>query len=188
VVQSDNFAVRNSELVDPTNGLFTVLGLVSLHLGGPYWWHSEDINNEMARGAVFRAYELGGSERAGLDVASITVADVTDDPTEPDISELSQCDILSLDDFLYKGIQEQLAADGMQLIQWMRSELNQADNLKGLVTPYIVMDQGKERQFIALRIKAKGRKVVIIGVFDIAKKEVLAKPIFNTLRDMVVLA
>jgi hypothetical protein len=124
----------------------------------------------------------------GLDVASITVVDATDDPTEPDISTLHQPDIPALDNFLPEEISKQLSADGMEMIQWMSSQLNQSDHFKGLVTAYVVRDQGKERQFIALRFKAKGRKVVAIGVFDIAKKEVLAAPIFNVMRNMAVLA
>jgi hypothetical protein len=34
--------VRNSALIDPDKGVFTVLGLVALRLTGPYLWHSED--------------------------------------------------------------------------------------------------------------------------------------------------
>ena len=112
---------------------------------------------------------------------------MTDDPSELDVSELGLSDISSVDELLYKGIQEGLAADGMKLTHWMGSQLNQASTLKGLLTAYIVLDQGKERQFISLRLKSKGRKILIVGVFDIEGKESLARPIFDTLKDMVLL-
>jgi hypothetical protein len=180
--------IRNSALIDPDKGVFTVLKLVALRLTGPYLWHSEDINEETAQGAVFRVYDPENAKVGGLDVASITVVDATNDPTESDISTLHQPDIPALDKFLHEEISKQLSADGMVMIQWMSSQLNQSDHFKGLVTAYVARDQGKERQFIALHFKAKGRKVVAIGVFDIAKKEVLAAPIFNVMRNMAVLA
>lgn len=180
--------IQNSDLIDPEQSVYSVLGLVAFRLTGPYWWHCKDIDDEMAKGSVFRAYEPEDAERGGLDVASITVVDVTNDTTEPDVSALAQSDIPPLDDVLQEGIQAQLVVRGMELIRWMSSYLNQVGNLKGLVTAYIVKDHGKERQYFALRIKIKGRKVVAVGVFDIAKKDVLAVPIFNILRNMALLA
>ena len=180
-------AVRNSDLIDAEKGVFSVLGLVALRLGGPYWWNGEDIDEEIFKGAVFRAYEPEDAEKGCLDVASITVVDATNDPTEPDISTLEEGGVPSLDSFLHESIKTQLMADGMELIKWMSSNLNHSGNLKVLVTAYIANDQGKQRQFIALRTKAKDRKIVAIGVFDVEKKEVLAVPIFNIMQNMVVL-
>lgn len=178
----------NSELIDPVQGTFSVLGLVIFRLCGPYTWGVEDIDDEMSKGTAFRAYEVDDEMRDTLDVASITVVDATDDPTEPDVSALSQDHVPGLDTFLHESIRAQLFADGMELIQWMSPKLNETENFKALLAAYIVLDQGKERQIFALRIPVKGRKVVAIGIFDIAKKDVLAAPIFNVLRNMAVLA
>lgn len=49
-------AVRNSKLIDPEKGVFSVLDLVTVQPPGTYMWHSEDINEEPIRGAIFRAY------------------------------------------------------------------------------------------------------------------------------------
>ena len=59
---------------------------------------------------------------------------------------------------------------------------------KCVVVRTFLNDQGKHRQNIVLRIKAKGRKLVAIGIFDVAKKDVLAVPIFNVMRSMAVFA
>lgn len=180
-------AAQNSELIDSKEGVFSVLGLVAFTLPGPYCWQCYDINEEMAKGSCFGAFEVEDPNENSLDVASITVVDSTNDPTEPDVSILEQADIQPLDDLLRESTKSQLPAQGMELIRWMSSKLNQSGNSKGLITAYVVEDQGKERQFIALRIKAKGRKVVAIGVFDVAKKEALAAPIFNAMRSMIIL-
>jgi len=123
-----------------------------------------------------------------LDVAYVLVADATADTTEPDISKLEDADVQALDCTLHDGIEQQLTADGMQLVRWMSSYLNKVANLKGLVTAYIVKDQGKERQYMTLRITVKARKLVVIGVFDIERSADLAAPIFNIMRDMTVVA
>lgn len=183
--------IQNSELIDPEQGIFSILGLVTLRLGGPYWWQTEDIDEETAIGAIFRAYERENLEddvdKDVLDVASITVVDVTDDPSERDVSLIEQADIPLLDESLHMGIEKQLAADGMKLTKWMSSHLNKSESLQNLVTAYIANDQGKERQFIAVRMKVKGRKVVAVGIFDIAKKDKLAAPVFNILKSMAVI-
>ena len=179
--------IRNSDLVDPERGLFSILGLVAVRLDESHWWQSEDIDREGAQGAIFRAYKPEVAEQGELEVASITVVDVTDDPTEPDIDTLKQADIPALDSFLRHAISEQFLGDGRQMTRWMSSQLNESNELKGLVTAYIAMEEGKERQFIALRIKVKNRKLVAVGIFDVAEKDVLAAPIFNAIRNMVVL-
>jgi hypothetical protein len=113
---------------------------------------------------------------------------VTPDSTEPDISELQDADLQALDCRLRDGIAQQLAADGMQVVRWMSSHLNEVASLKGLVTAYIVKDQGKERQYVTLRTTVKNRKLVVIGVFDIERSADLAAPIFNIMREMTIFA
>lgn len=181
--------ILNSDLVDPERGMFSVLGLVVIpvRIGGSYWWHCEDIDREGARGAIFRAYESEGLKQGAYEVAAITVVDVTDDPDEPDIETLEQSGVSALDEVLRQGITEQFLADGREMRRWMSSYLNESGRLKGLVTAYIVRDAGKERQFIALRIKVKDRKIVALGSFDLAEERVLAGPIIDAIRSIVVL-
>jgi hypothetical protein len=83
--------VNNCKLVDPDSGLFNVLNLAQLRLAGRWWWESEDIDEEGCRGSIFRTW--GDGEPTGLDKAYIIVADVTDDSTEPDISQITIHDV-----------------------------------------------------------------------------------------------
>ncbi|MGW8323147.1 MAG: hypothetical protein ACWGSD_16490, partial [Thermodesulfobacteriota bacterium] len=67
---------QNSTLVEPATGLVTVLSLIGLHLNGPFRWQSEDINDDLVVGTIFRAYERD-PQPGDLDLASVTVVDVT---------------------------------------------------------------------------------------------------------------
>jgi len=177
-------ALRNCKLIDPEQGIFSFLDLVTFRLSGPHFWHNEDINDESVKMSAFRAYEEDGDANNLLEVGNIAIADATLDPTEPDIAALQEADVHAVDQALFEGAQAQLIADGNTLVRWMSSQLNQTADMKGLVTAYIVSTQGVERQCIALRLTSKARKIVAVGVFDIAKKDVLASLIFGVMRSM----
>ena len=181
-------AVQNAALVDSKHGVFSVLGLVSLRLGGPYLWHGEDIDDDCAKGTIFRAYECVDASDGDTDVASILVVDVSNDPTEPDIGLLNSDGVLALDEELRAGIEAELGASGMSVVRWMSSQLNQNETQKALVTFYTVHDHGKERQFLAVRMRVRSRKVVAIGAFDKNKGDTLAAPIVGVLRNMRLLS
>jgi hypothetical protein len=51
---------------------FEVLDLVSIALLGPWWWHTEDMSEAGAVGAVFRCYQQGDENELGY----LLVADV----------------------------------------------------------------------------------------------------------------
>ena len=183
-----NSKIKNSVL---NKGRMEVLGLVSLKLPPPWWWHCTDLENESGEGATFYAYkdeeETEGEEETELDIAQIIVADVTSDPDELDISSLDENSAKDYDQFLHREIKKTLHNDGIEVIKWMSSQLNETKNLKGLITAYIIKDQGKERQMIALRMRVREFNLVIIGCFDIAMKDELVGPIYNAIGDIFVL-
>lgn len=158
---------------------FEVLGLVSIALPGPWWWHTEDMNNDAALGAIFRCYEEGNEN----EIAHMLVADVTHDPDEPDISTFEDSDIPAFDLFLETELRNGLELDGRELIRYMSSHLNYRSYGKALVTAYIARDQCRDRQDIVIRIRVHQRNVVIAGCFDVSRAELLAKPIFLALND-----
>lgn len=179
--------VSNSKLIDSERLQFSVLGLITFSLPKQYSWQGKDINDEKVKGSYFGAFEQGQAKEGGMPIASLTVADVTSDSTEPDVLAIEQADVQSIDDMLHKDVASQLPAQGGELVRWMSSQLNQSDTVKGLVTAYIVLERGREWQNIVLRFNAKGRKVVVICAFDIANKEVVAAPIFDVMRNISVI-
>jgi len=174
--------IKNSKL---NGNRMDVLGLVSIQLPGPWLWHTEDIEDVKAKGVIFRGYGEGQEQK--LDIAYLLVVDVTGDPEELNILSLDEDSAKDYDQHLHRGIKKTLADNGIELIKWMSSQLNDAEDFKGLVTAYIVKDQGKERQHIVLRIRVRESNLVIMGCFDIAMKDQLAAPIFDAFRSILIL-
>ena len=139
------------------------------------------MNDPGAVGAIFRCYEQGNENELGY----LLVADVSQDPNEPDISLYEASGIPELDRFLQSEIRSLMAQDGREMIRWMSSHLNHRSSGKALVTAYTARDQGRDRQYIDVRIRARQRNVVIAGCFDVNRADQLAKPIFYALNDAV---
>ncbi|MBT5631518.1 MAG: hypothetical protein HOJ13_02195 [Nitrospina sp.] len=163
-----------------------VLGLVSIQLPGPWWWHGEDIEDVKAKGIIFRAFP-DDDEEEPQDIAYLIIADVTGDTEEMNVALIDEDSAKDYDLYLHKEIKNKLPDEGMELIEWMSSELNEVEDLKILVTPYIVHDQGRERQNIALRMRVRESNLIIMGCFDIDLKDQLASPIFDAIRDFHIL-
>ena len=174
-------AIRNSAMLDYDNGIFSVLDFVILQLP-PLTWQCEDLDFGTAKGAIFHGFHGDEIADEQPEAASVTVADVTLDSSEPDISTLKESDVQDLDENMRQDVVAQLEADGRSLSRWMHSQLNSNGDVLVLVTAYIVSDNGRELQHVALRTTVNGRKIVAISMFDIAMKEALASPLFNVLR------
>lgn len=181
---SDDHAL-NIELVDYQRKIFDVLGLFRLHLPQGFNWYCEDLAEANAKGAIFRTWEK--EEPGQYEMASIIIADVTEDPTEPEISGITQADVATLDDLFKEEISEQLNSQGRAVVQWQSSQLNETQNLTALVTAYIVGEDQRQQQNIALRMAVTQRKFVLMGRFDVDKHELLAKPVFESLQNVSVI-
>ncbi len=171
---------RRGNCIRLGEGRFEVLGLISMVLPGPWWWQAEDLNDPHARGTCFRCFEEGYLAEDGnlQELANLLVADVSADPTEPDISLLQPEDVDALDRRLEAEIRRVFAHDGRTMTKWMSSHLNVLASGKGVTTAYIARDQGRERQYLDIRISVGGRKVIVGGCFDIARKDDVAAPVY----------
>jgi hypothetical protein len=159
-----------------------VLGLVRIGLPAPWLWYAEDLDEPSIKGSIFRCHEQEGGQELGY----LLVGDASGDLDEPDVGNLTQEQIGDVDGFLEREIRQMMAQDGRRMIRWMSSKLNETKNLKGLVTAYIADDQGRERQYIDLRIPVRGRKMVVAGCFDVLRAKELAVPIFSALRNAAI--
>jgi hypothetical protein len=159
----ENMATVYGNVILTDSSRFEVLGLVSIAPPGPWWWHTSDLNDAGAVGAIFRCYEENNVE----ELAYLLVADVCGDPEEPDISAYQEQDIREFDRFVERQIRILMARDGREMVRWMSSQLNERSSGKCLVTAYIANDQGRERQYIDLRTRVGQRNVIIAGCFDV---------------------
>jgi len=167
--------INNSKLINPGSNKFLILNTINIHLFNGYLWQSEDINEFTALGSIFHAFE----DPPISSVAAITIADITNDPDEPSIELLEDKDVSKIDNKLRDAIESQ-----MEVTTWMKSQLNISNGFKGLVTPYIVKSDEKDWQYIALRMEHLKRKFAIIGMFDIAKKDPLAKLVYTAIQSV----
>jgi hypothetical protein len=177
-----NTEIKNSKL---NGNRMEVLGLVSIQLPELGWWSGDDIEDMKTKGAIFRAYAEGQEE--GWDIGYIIVADVTGNPQQLNISSLDEGSAKDYDLYLHKEAQKALSGRGMEIIEWRPSQLDETEGFKRLVTTYIVKDEGRERQNIALRMRVRQSNLVIMGCFDIAMKDQLAAPIFDAIRSFLIL-
>lgn len=168
-------SVKNSERVGP--GVLNVLGTILIRTPGPWWWHSADIEEHGARGAIFRAYEEGGTH----DIAYLLVVDVTEDPTEPDVTLIRPDTVGDFDEKIRVGVSAQL-----NVTKWMSSHLNTLAGQNALITAYIIQDVSGDRQIIAVRRPVANRKYLIMGCFVVTRAQELARPIFEAIHVQLV--
>ena len=168
-------AIARGNVIRTDEPRFEVLGLASIALPGPWWWHTEDMNDHGAIGAIFRCYEEGNEQELGY----LLVADVSQDPTEPDISNCNESNVADLDRYLEQGVRRVLQCDGRRFKSWMKSHLNHRATGNVLVTAYIGEDGGRDRQYIDARMRIGERSVIVAGCFDVNRASELAVPIFS---------
>ena len=167
------------------DGRFEVLGLVSVVLPGPWWWYTEDLNEAQT---MFRCYDAdcinddGNHEELG----NLYVADGSNDPDEPDISRFEPEDVEEFDRFLEQGIRRLMAGDGRTMLKWMSSHLSETFQGKGLVSAYIGWDQGRERQYMDIRIPIAGRKVIVGCCFDVQRKDDVGRAVYWAVQEAAV--
>jgi len=165
-------------------GRHEVLGLVSIAtFGGPWSWYTEELDEPTLRGKIFRCYEEGNHQ----ELAYLLVGDISDDADEPDLAHLAPERVGDLDKALEAGIRKGMANDGRRMTRWMSSQLNETPNLRGLVTAYVAEDQGRERQYVDVRISVRDRKMVVAGCFDVKRANELAEPVVAALRNAAIL-
>jgi hypothetical protein len=172
---------RQGNVVRRSTGIYEVVDLIKIALPpGPWWWHTEDLNDPGgAKGAIFRCGETGNPHELGY----LMAADVTADPTEPDISRFEEADAKQFDRVLEEATRGMMAGDGREMTNWMASHLSETSQGKALMTAYIARDQGRDRQYFDARLRIRGCNALIGGCFDIARKDDVGPAVWHALQD-----
>lgn len=183
--------ISNCSIVDYPSKKFNVLGLLELELPHGFDWYISDYVEEDSIGAVFRTWGIAvGAENEDniLDVGYIAIVDATKDTTEPNICDVTEENVSNFDNHLKEDLTEGLSRSGRCMKRWMSSQLNETADRKALVTAYITSEDDREMQYIFVRISVNKRKIVIIGRFDIAHAELIAKPIYDAMREITLIS
>jgi hypothetical protein len=170
--------IRNCVLVDVKRGRFGVLGIVQISLPAPWLWQAEDISSDMATGSIFRAYEKGSEYSVGY----ILVVDVTNDPSEPDVSKLTAEDAITLEESLRREIRREAETSGRTLVKWSPPHLDRLASLPCLHTSYVLREEGGNWQQSAVRIKAGDRKLILMATFNVITEDALEGPLLGAIK------
>ena len=157
---------------------FQVLDLAPIETFGPFLWLIQDVEDPKAIGAIFRCYD----ETSEQEPAQLWVADVSKDPTEQNIADLTVRSAEEFDKFLESDVRSGIEGSGRRLTEWMSSQLNETPYGKVLVTAYVAEVDGRNLQQIDMRLSIRGRKVVIGGSFEIERASELGRPILDALQ------
>lgn len=149
------------------DGHFEILDLIRVQIFGDFWWHTEELDSAEAKGAIFRAYE--GSEEEPSEQGYVLVADISDDPDEPSVQDISEETLPNLDAYLRTELTKKLEADGMEILSWQGSVLNSVNHWEQphLVTAYTGFDPiCGERIYMDGRREAFGSKIGVSTAFN----------------------
>jgi hypothetical protein len=111
---------------------FTVLGVLEVALPSEISWSASDIENELHKGAIFRA--CVSMEEENFSDGYVLFCDVSNDAEEPEI--------------------DQLTTEGLP----MKNDANQ----NVLISTYIVDDGGTELALVSLRTAISGTKWISV--------------------------
>lgn len=149
------------------DGHFEILDLIQVRIFGDFWWHTEELDSVEAKGAIFRAFE--GSEEEPNELGHVLVADISGDPDEPSVQDISEETLPDLDVYLRTELTKKVEANGMEILSWQGSVLNSVKHWEQphLVTAYTGVDPiCGERTYMDGRREAFGSKIGVSMAFN----------------------
>lgn len=140
----------NADLIDPDQNLFNVLGFLYVQVSFPNWTNVRDIDCEGANGVTFTVVDDKSDPIVPL--ADFTVADVSEDQSEPDVTQITKDKIDAFNAQLREATAAGLESEGNELVQWMNTYLNHIDGEQALMTAYLARVNGQDRQYVVSRL------------------------------------
>ena len=139
-----------------TDEFFTVLDALEVVLPSEISWSANDIENELHKGAIFRA-SVSIDEENSSD-GYVLFCDVSKDAEEPEIADLTTEGLPEVESSLREALAKQfnlLSAGETKLLR------NDADQ-NVLISTYIVDDGGTELALVSLRTSISGAKWISV--------------------------
>lgn len=171
-------------MIDGERGAFRILDMVELDLSGQLLWHTSELDTDEAKGVTFFGFDK--SDGDGSSCVSLTVADVTSDPTEPRISDITAQNLEAIAMDLRHGIEATAAANDMEILEWYGSHLSSVTAKPFLVSHYRLREPLGARREVTLRATVDNRKLVIVGWVLESHKDDLGPMIFGIINNAVV--
>ena len=145
-----------TNLEKKTDEFFTVLDALEVVLPSEISWSANDIENELHKGAIFRA-SVSVDEENSSD-GYVLFCDVSKDAEEPEIADLTTEGLPEVESSLREALGKQfkiVSAGETKLVK------NDADQ-NVLISTYIVDDDGTELALVSLRTSVLGAKWISV--------------------------
>ena len=159
----------------------TILEKVSIHLSPDYKWHGTDIDTELHSGAIFRGFE----EREGNEeyLGYVLICDVSRDDDEPDMNDISEDNLLSVEQKLRDELSDQVT-----LIDTYRPTMGElADGTTRVMSSRAkVIDADRESLMTSTRIGVSEQKFICVTCHPSAGFEHFEKSIKSTVDSIAI--
>lgn len=131
---------------------FTVLNVLEVVLPSEISWTASDIENQLHRGAIFRASLSGGDENSSD--GYVLFCDVSKDSEEPDIEHLTSDGVSDVESNLREALSKQFNILSTGETKLLKNDTGQ----NVLISTHIVDDGGTELALVSLRTSISGAK------------------------------
>lgn len=135
---------------------FTVLDVLEVALPSEISWSASDIDNDLHKGAIFRASTSTGDDNSSD--GYVLFCDVSKDSEEPEIDQLTTDGVPDVENSLRGALSKQFNILNPGETKLLKNDLGQ----NVLMSAYIVDDGGTELALVSLRTSISGAKWISV--------------------------
>ena len=135
---------------------FTVLDVLEVALPSEITWSASDIDNDLHKGAIFRASASTGDDNPSN--GYVLFCDVSKDSEEPEIDQLTTDSVPDVENSLREDLSKQFNVLTTGETKLLKNDLGQ----NVLISTYIVDDGGTELALVSLRTSISGAKWISV--------------------------
>ena len=141
-----------------TDEFFTVLDALEVVLPSEISWSANDIENELHKGAIFRASASGSVDEENSSDGYVLFCDVSKDAEEPETAQLTTDGLPDVESSLREALAKQFNLLSAGETKLLRNDAEQ----NVLISTYIVDDGGTELALVSLRTSISGAKWISV--------------------------
>lgn len=173
--------MKNVSSLNTDEYVVTVLQKISIHLSPEYKWHGADIDTELHSGAIFRGFE--NREDNEEYVGYVLICDVSKDDDEPDMNDVSDENVLSVEQKLRDELSKQV-----QLIETYTPTIGTlTDGTTRLMSSFAkIIEADREALMTSVRIGVPGQKFICVTCYPSAGFENFGKSVQSTIESITI--
>ena len=173
--------MKNVSSLNTDEHVVTVLQKISIHLSPEYKWHGTDIDTELHSGAIFRGFE--NKEDKEEYVGYVLICDVSRDDDEPDMYDVSDENVFSVEQKLRDELSNQV-----QLIETYTPTIGTlTDGTTRLMSSFAkIIDADREALMTSVRIGVPGQKFICVTCYPSAGFENFEKSVQSTIESITI--